>query len=257
MTSALLARPFRIVAFAIAFSVAAVSTVRADPLTVTSGELQFGRGGADAYFPFPLVGADGFLLQANGVPIALVSPSLCPSGCRPGAMVNLSLLAGAASGRRPEEFFSLPPAFTLGVVPHGAVVNGTVFGTPGSSDFLNPLGLAGSLRFDAASFVLPSSQPFENPNAFGAPFVFTGNVTGFAIADVDARTPLFNVDLVGQGTAFIDFESGLQDGVFQEPVVRYFFAAPPAATPEPMTLGLLASGLVGLIARARPRRRLV
>jgi len=250
MTSALLARSVRAFAFAISFSAAAVSSLWADPVTVTSGQLQFGRGGPDALFTFS--GTDGFFLQANVVPITLVSP-LCPSGCRPGNIVNLSLLAGAASGHPPQNI-PLPPAFTLGT-GQAAIVNGTVFGTPGALTFPGALGLAGSLRFDVPSIVLPSSELFEGPNPFSAPFVFNGNVTGFAIADVDARAPLFSAGLVGQGTAFIDFETGLVNGVFLEGVGHYVFAAAPAATPEPMTLGLLATGLVGVITRARPRRR--
>jgi len=130
MTSALLARSVRVFAFAISFSAAAVSSLWADPVTVTSGQLQFGRGGPDALFTFS--GTDGFFLQANVVPITLVSP-LCPSGCRPGNIVNLSLLAGAASGHPPQNI-PLPPAFTLGT-GQAAIVNGTVFGTPGALTF--------------------------------------------------------------------------------------------------------------------------
>jgi hypothetical protein len=116
------------------------------------------------------------------------------------------------------------------------------------------LGLTGSLRFDVSPVVLPSTNNFVT-----APFVFNGHATGFAIQDVGARVPLFDVDLVGQGTASVEFDHfifGRGDDVigrFDE--FGYFFAAAPAATPEPATLALFGTGLVGLIARARTKRR--
>jgi len=253
MTGDYLTRSLRVLVIATLCSTGSVLTLWADPITVTSGHFDFGRGPAfEASFTFS--GTDGFFLNAFAVPISDFSQTCRPTGCRPGDILNMSLRAGAESGRTPTR---LPPAFTVGT-SSGAIVNGTEFArAPVFPTFPGPLGLAGSLRFDAPSIVLPSSElaALEDPNPFSAPFAFSGHVAGFSIADVDARTPLFNVDLLGQGRVFIDFESGLVDGVFREGVTHFVFAAAPAATPEPTTLALFGTGLVSLIARARSTRR--
>jgi len=61
--------------------------------------------------------------------------------------------------------------------------------------------------------------------------------------DVDARHPLFDVDLVGRGTAFVDFED--------EGAMHMVFGATSAPTPEPATLLLLGTALVSVAARSR------
>jgi hypothetical protein len=74
-------------------------------------------------------------------------------------------------------------------------------------------------------------------------------VTGFAATDVDARVPLFHVDLMGQGTANV---FALDDkGVFTQADLEYTFAA----TPEPATVGLLGFGFIVLVGRALQRMR--
>jgi hypothetical protein len=137
--------------------------------------------------------------------------------------------------------------FTLGTSP-GAMINGTEFGD--LSQFGPQLGLAGTMRFDAPVLVLP---PLESFRSSSAPFVFTAQVMGFALDDVDARTPLFTVALVGQGTALLEFFD-LRNGSLFEPYVTYTFAAAPAPVPEPGTLLLVATALAGLAAGRRQRR---
>jgi hypothetical protein len=82
---------------------------------------------------------------------------------------------------------------------------------------------------------------------FAAPFLFSGHVTGFARDDVDQRAPLFDVELVGQGTLTLGFDS-VFNGRYANVEERFTFAA----TPEPSAVLLLATGLCGLLARQRP-----
>jgi hypothetical protein len=125
----------------------------------------------------------------------------------------------------------------LARVANGAVINGTEFLRPFSVPPGSPRPrLAGTLNFAAPVIELPPLDSVGPIFAeFTAPFVLNGQVTGFAAHDLDGREPLFHVALVGQAD------------------VRYTFAA----TPEPRTLALLGTGLVGLVARARPKRRRV
>jgi hypothetical protein len=243
MTGTVFSRSIRAVSVAVFCLAGSVPSVRADPITVTSGHFDFGRGPAnEAAFTFS--GSDGFFVSAFAVPF--VTGTCSATGCRPGDTVNLSVVAGADSGVTPTR---LPAAFTLGSA-FGAVVNGTEFAPPDTipASFPGSLGLAGSLRFDAPPIVLSGTA-----EVFSSPFVFSGHMAGFAIDDVDARNPLFGVDVAGRGTAFIEFEQGLVDGVFREGVVHFRFAAAPAPTPEPTTLLMLGTGLAGMIARAQMR----
>jgi len=139
--------------------------------------------------------------------------------------------------------------FTLGFST-GAVINGTEFLRPFGLRLESPQ-LAGTLRFDAPAVVLPSLEGVVFGVTVTAPFVFNGVVTGFPRGDLDALVPLFQVALTGQGLANVSFAR--LDGLYVRPDVTYSFAA----TPEPTTLALLAMGFVGLVARARTKRRRV
>src|SRR5207249_2769989 len=125
----------RVMGIALVCSTVSVANLRADPVTVTSGHLQTGRGPAyEAWFTFS--GTDGFFLDAVGVPTNFVTASCAPSGCRTGDVFNLSAVAGAGSGVTSTR---LPGAFTLGTA-FAATVNGTEFARGSGESFPGPLG---------------------------------------------------------------------------------------------------------------------
>jgi hypothetical protein len=144
----------------------------------------------------------------------------------------MSTVAGGESAETP---------FTLGLST-GAIINGT--------EFVRPFGLpadaprlAGTLRFDAPTIAVADGF---------APFVFNGLVSGFAHDDVEARAPLFQVALTGQGTARLGLEDFDNLPLLGSAVI-YTFAAAPAATPEPTTLVLFGTAVAGLVQRARKK----
>ena len=85
---------------------------------------------------------------------------------------------------------------------------------------------------------------------FTAPFVFSGQVREFAAEDVELRDPLFDLELVGQGTVRLSVDT-VFNGLFSTVDETFTFAA----TPEPASVLLLASALLGLAACECGRRR--
>jgi hypothetical protein len=69
---------------------------------------------------------------------------------------------------------------------------------------------------------------------------------GLAGEDVEQRAPLFDVELVGQGTLILSFDS-VFNGRYSTVEERFTFAT----TPEPSAVLLLATGLCGLLALRR------
>jgi PEP-CTERM motif len=233
MSRVLLSRSLRVFATAALCWVGSVASLRADPIVVTSG--QFRTDVNEATF-FQFFGADGFVL--GGIfPLVATTPRLVCStftGCAPGTIVNMSTVAGGESAETP---------FTLGLLT-GAIINGTEFVRPFGTAGDTPR-LAGTLRFDAPTIAVADRF---------APFVFNGVVSGFAHDDVEARVPLFQVALTGQGTARLSFEDFDNNADLSGSFVTYTFAAAPAATPEPTTLVLFGTAVAGLVQRARRKR---
>jgi hypothetical protein len=230
MIGALLSRSLRPLGVAVFCLVSSVPSLWADPVTVTSGLFVVAW---DDPTSFLFLGADGFFLRAYS-PMTISPQQRCIRGCAPGTVLDMSAVAGSALG-----------------TSTGAIINGTVFANP---DFPPERGLrlAGTFRFDAPAITLPPNDGALGVT-FAAPFIFNGDVTGFAADDLDSRMPLFHVALVGQGTVELLVDGDGFNGTYRDPEVSYTFAA----TPEPTTLALLATGFAGLVARARTNRRRV
>lgn len=109
----------------------------------------------------------------------------------------------------------------------------------------------GDFTFAATPSLFPASA--EDVVFFFQPFAFNGTLRGVADGE-----EVFNVDLTGTGrTARAFFRR--PDGTYNyqmESVTSYAFDdGQPAATPEPASMLLLGTGLVGVAVRARRRRR--
>jgi hypothetical protein len=121
-----------------------------------------------------------------------------------------------------------------------ATVNGVSF---------NFVQLTGSLNF--------VSSPITIPDMAGGifqvtlPFTFSGELTGDA-RQQNVVNPIFTVTLSGQGLAtFTFFAQGFTNPVYRLSSIEYQFEP----VPEPATVLLLSSGVVGLIAAGRRRRK--
>jgi len=199
--------------------VAAVSvpTAFADPVrVVTSGQV----------FQLFDDGETGALLVGQGFRIAAgdltFTPALPCEPCLPGT--NMAIAATAQIQANPAGL---------------ADVDGQTF---------DNVFLSGTLRFNAASLVVPDIALDGPPVLLSEPFSFTGNGAGFAD---ESRTgaPLFALQLAGRGTATVELFNFTRSGIFLESLGYDF--APAAATPEPASMLLLLSGCAGLFARRR------
>ena len=87
--------------------------------------------------------------------------------------------------------------------------------------------------------------------------MMTGHINGFANRDLTA--PLFSVAVTGGGTTSVTYRT-FENDTYVLPNFggqSFVFSDPPAATPEPGTMLLMATGVAGVIVRrlrcARPR----
>ena len=205
----------------------------ADSILIHSGSLGFDTGDPTS---FSLTGDDfqifGFVPRFGfSGPLACVGSG----ACTPGATVDLSSVFGG-----PDAGFDLG----RGV----AIIGGTQYGT-----FPSAIGLylAGTFAFDAPALPVPSDGSLSP--RLTAPFLFTGQVAGY---EDESRTgaPLFDVNLHGRGQARLALVA--EQGGYSFLALTYDFeSAEPI--PEPATLLIVGSGVAGLVARQRMKRRRV
>lgn len=195
-------------------------SVQADPVVITGGQLfVVGISGSPGY----IINGLNFSVTASGGD-AGNTPNCLP--CPSGTPISISsFLVGTSLGSG------------------SATINGTTF---------NNIGFLGEFSFAVENIVLPSDT-FDHQ--IEVPFVFTGNIRGCSPSSLICTTEVFSTtELVGQGIAKAAFTfAGMQNGVpvFSFTSVRYDFRP----IPEPVTITLLASGLLGLGVRLRARRK--
>ena len=195
------------------FALTIPTAAQADPILITGGS-------ASAYWNNA---PTGIFLGGPGVELVLNGSGEAAASWMPGSMGDLDgtfTLETSSLGRSGD-----------------VVINGVVY--------KNPFMDGSTIVFDTAPFLIPSSGPLQTG------FTASGRIRGYATPS-QTGTPLFDIDIVGSGFAFV--MPHLEDGLLvNRTVVIYNFEESQAAVPEPSTMLFIGTGLAGVI---RLRRRL-
>src|ERR1044072_4121427 len=195
-------------------------SVKADPVQITVGQVFVGIGGSPTNFV--LMGSN-FEVNATGAAPGS-NPSCSP--CTSGTPVSISNVIGTNLGTG------------------SATINGTTF---------NNIFFVGQFTLTATDVVLPVLPDNGIAVQIEPPVSFTGTIRG--CLDAACTTEVFSViELAGQGFAKAAFTFiGNQNGVslFTPSSLRFYLRE----IPEPVSITLLASCLLGLGIRFRGRRK--
>ena len=196
-------------------------SVKADPIVITSGSLTVtGPFGIPSYS----ISGQNFSVTATGRDQGN-TPSCFP--CPSGSPISISsFLVGTSLG--------------AGTV----TINGNTF---------NNVFFFGQFSLAAPSVFLPADMTSVTVTA---PFFFSGFLTGCDDPLLICNNQIFTTELIGRGTVTAFFDSGIPfNGITLYSFRRVTYEFEGAAIPEPMTVLLLASGLVGVAAKLRTRNQ--
>ena len=195
-------------------------SVQADPLVITSGTASIS---STARISYNLIGQNFSFTGSNGD-----EGNAPATGCHPCSSLNPVSLGGFFVGS------------SLG--SGSATLNGTTFN---NIDFLGTFNIGGGPVF------LTGTQDVT----VTVPFVFSGDIMG-CTDSVSCGVPLFTTQqLVGQGFVTAVFTiSGTVNGVTIYDFKRMDFTFTNAEVPEPMTITLLATGLIGVAGKLRRKK---
>ena len=192
-------------------------SVKADPLVVTSGSLTVPGQLRAPQYTFT---AQNFSVNGHGSEFG-ASPSCFP--CKSGDLIGVN------------------SSFVGGSLGLGSLTaNGTSF---------DNLFFGGVFQFTGSPVLVPVGT---TNISLTAPFMFSGNLVACPLEaggpDCTPSKQIFSAQFVGQGVATLQF-SFIQitvngDSLYQLQTVTYNFDS--AEIPEPITITLLATGLVGL-----------